>query len=121
MFLVTDFFSILVHLQKISVLNFKTVVIILVSCFCLYFVYQGFKFISMIIIVAKITESDVEGNVPSKVDFDRFLERDLENYFKPKYGDEIKVKYSLFREGPTQTGIAYPKYYLWVSINKEKN
>jgi len=28
------------------------------------------------------------------------------------------VEYELPREGPTQTGIAYPKYYIWVKCFK---
>lgn len=69
----------------------------------------------------EIARSHIEGNVPEQKDFDQVLRRDLEKYFKSKYSDRISIKYEFLREGPTQTGIAYPKYYLWVTILDGKN
>jgi hypothetical protein len=62
-----------------------------------------------------IAESHVEANVPSQ-DFDRYLRRDLESYFRLKNGNPVAVEYELLRDGPTQTGIAYPKFYVWVNV-----
>jgi hypothetical protein len=44
------------------------------------------------------------------------LRRDLEAYFAGSRGQGVHVEFELLREGPTQTGIAFPKYYVWVRI-----
>jgi len=71
-------------------------------------------------IIDQIAGSHVEANVPRESDFDAFMKRDLEVYFKGVTGKAVEVKYELLRNGPTQTGIAYPKFYLWVEAY-EKN
>jgi hypothetical protein len=57
----------------------------------------------------------VSANVPPKEDFRAFLIRDLTTYFHRTNGKDI-VDYELLRDGPTQVGVAYPKYYVWVTI-----
>jgi hypothetical protein len=61
-----------------------------------------------------ITSSHIEANVPNGKLFDEYLKRDLEKHFCPADVNPCQVKYELLRKGPTQSGIAYPKYYLWV-------
>ena len=68
-----------------------------------------------------ITESHIEGNVPNKSDFDSFMHRDLKAYFKSITGKPVQIKFEFLREGPTQTGIAYPKFYLWVKLIENEN
>lgn len=64
-----------------------------------------------------ISRSHVEANVPPDgQQFDALLTRDLEHYFKAKVQSEVKVAFELLRLGPTQTGIAFPKFYAWVVI-----
>jgi len=63
--------------------------------------------------IDRIAESHIEGNVPKGNLFDEYLKRDLEQYFC-KEREKCAVEYELLRKGPTQTGIAYPKFYLWV-------
>lgn len=65
---------------------------------------------------AAIQESHVEGNVPAAADFEPFLRRDLERYFNPLAAPGQTVEYTLLRQGPTQSGVAYPKYYAWVRV-----
>jgi hypothetical protein len=48
------------------------------------------------------------------------MERDLEEYFRKRVKAPIKVTYELLRDGPTQTGIAYPKFYVWVKVTRGK-
>jgi hypothetical protein len=68
-----------------------------------------------------VAESHIAANVPSANDFRPFLIRDLTAYLKPAHGDGLTVNYELLRDGPTQTGIAYPKFYLWLrATNAEK-
>ena len=63
--------------------------------------------------ISEIGRSHIEANVPRGKLFDEYLRRDLKRHFCEGAKD-CKVDYELLREGPTQTGIAYPKYYLWV-------
>jgi hypothetical protein len=62
-----------------------------------------------------IQESHLDANIPDQTQFDRLLRRDLEKYFLNKFG-VVTVKWEFLREGPTQSGVAYPKYYLWTKI-----
>ena len=69
-----------------------------------------------------VAESHIAANVPSTNDFRPFLIRDLTAYLKPTHGDKLTVDYELFRDGPTQSGVAYPKFYLWLrATNAEKS
>ncbi len=61
-----------------------------------------------------LAESHIEANVPGTNDFRPFLIRDLSAYLKPKYGDKLMVDYELLRDGPTQSGVAFPKFYVWL-------
>ncbi len=61
-----------------------------------------------------VAESHIAANVPSTNDFRPFLIRDLTAYLKPAHGDKLKVDYELLRDGPTQSGVAYPKFYVWL-------
>jgi hypothetical protein len=66
-------------------------------------------------IVGEIQKSHVDANAPERKLFDSLLTRDLQLYFKSKYQNRI-VKWELLRDGPTQSGVSYPKYYVWVTI-----
>jgi hypothetical protein len=66
---------------------------------------------------ADVQSSHVEKNVPAPADFKRFLRRDLAGYFAQlRKKKTVPVQYELLRDGPTQTGVSYPKYYLWVRL-----
>jgi len=63
---------------------------------------------------ADVQASHIEANVPARESFEAFLRRDLLAYFHaPGTGS---LEYKLLRDGPTQSGVAYPKYYLWVTV-----
>ncbi len=66
-------------------------------------------------VAPSIAQSHVDANVPPSIDLDRFLRRDLEAYFGST-DDKVAVQYKLLRDGPTQTGAAYPKFYVWVEV-----
>lgn len=66
-------------------------------------------------IFTEIRDSHLEANIPGKAEFDMILKRDLEKYFLKPNG-KVSVTYTMLREGPTQSGIAYPKYYVWSKI-----
>jgi hypothetical protein len=61
-----------------------------------------------------VRESHIDGNVPEKKDFDRFLKRDLTAFFQEGTKGRVRVEYELLRKEPTQSGVAFPKFYLWV-------
>jgi hypothetical protein len=65
-------------------------------------------------VISGIQTSYVDANVPEDDKFDRFLKRDLNNYFRGTVTTE------LLRQGATQSGVAYPKFYVWVKIYKYK-
>ena len=58
-----------------------------------------------------IAESHINANVPRSQDFDAYMKRDLAS-FLCKGAHECRVEYQMLREGPTQTGISYPKFYV---------
>ena len=63
-----------------------------------------------------IANSHIEANVPKGKDFDEFMKRDLTTYFCGVEPD-CRVEYELLRKGPTQSGVAYPKYYAWIKCH----
>jgi len=65
--------------------------------------------------------SHIKGNVPDESDFKTLLSRDLNNYFSNSLKKSINTEYVLLRDGPTQSGVAYPKYYLWVKCYNVDN
>jgi len=62
--------------------------------------------------MADIARSHIDANVPSPEFFDADMKRDLGSYLCKSPGS-CRIEYQLLRDGPTQTGIAYPKFYVW--------
>ena len=67
-------------------------------------------------IAREVQRSHIEGNVPPPADFDRFLARDLAAYFSRAGQPPPRINYELLRDEPTQSGVSYPKYYIWVRV-----
>ena len=65
-----------------------------------------------------IADSHIRANVPDKKDFAAFLKRDLESYFKDLKKKDVVVEYQLLRDGPTQSGTSFPKFYVWVTVKE---
>ena len=66
-----------------------------------------------------LQQSQIESNVPTVDSFDALLRRDLLTYFQNSLASEAtSVDYQLLRKRPTQSGLANPKYYVWVKILK---
>jgi hypothetical protein len=64
--------------------------------------------------LTNVAKSHVEANVPPGKLFDELLRRDLNSYFCKDH--DCEIKYEFLRDGPTQSGTSYPKFYLWVKI-----
>ncbi len=62
--------------------------------------------------MTSIANSHVEGNAPKGELFDKYLKRDLTSYFC-KNEKDCRIEYDYLRQGATQSGVSYPKYYLW--------
>jgi hypothetical protein len=62
--------------------------------------------------------SHIEANIPPQEIFQETLERDcLSHLLGLGYrGDRIEVE--LLRTGPTQSGMSFPKYYVWIALRK---
>ena len=71
--------------------------------------------------IAEPQASHIEANVPDESRFSRLLERDLNAYFETKGVRNPGSRFELLRQGPTQSGVAYPKFYLWVRVSSGPN
>lgn len=68
-------------------------------------------------VMQDIQQSHIEANVPARADFERFLRRDLAAYFaQVRKKKNLTVEFELLRDGPTQSGVSYPKFYAWVRV-----
>ena len=72
----------------------------------------------VILSVAAVGFGEQSEDTPEPASFRSVLIRDLTKYFAPQYGEDIGVDYQLFRDGPTITGVSYPKYYLWLTVSE---
>ena len=64
--------------------------------------------------IAELQAGHIRANVPDNADFSRLLERDLAAYFAASGVRNPVIRFELLRQGATQSGSAYPKFYLWV-------
>lgn len=64
-----------------------------------------------------LQKSHIEANVPDASVFTVALSRDLVQFFKSSSSPTTdRVEFKLLRDGPTQSGVGYPKYYAWVKV-----
>ena len=67
--------------------------------------------------ITDIQESHLSANLPNTLEeFQEILKRDLKKYFSTKLNRHVEIQYELLRKAPTQSGIAYPKFYAWVVV-----
>jgi len=81
------------------------------GCSLLYCARQAYT----LVVFSQISKSHIQGNEPSRDDFDVFMQRDLTAYFAKDY-PKGTVAYEMLRKGATQVGVSYPKYYVWVTL-----
>ena len=60
------------------------------------------------------SNSHIERHVPAPNDFAKILARDVREYLSKKEGQVLVAEFELLRDAPTQSGVAYPKFYAWV-------
>ncbi len=62
-----------------------------------------------------LQQSHIEANVPDDDVIDGYLDRDVLAYLKSEVSPAItSVDVVLLRQGATQSGVAYPKFYIWI-------
>ena len=76
------------------------------------FIYLGLSI--LLLCSCGIQESHIEANIPVEAEFDQFLKRDLSKFMNQKLGKTVSVEFEFLLKKPTQSGLSYPKYYLWV-------
>lgn len=69
--------------------------------------------------VDEIRRSHVEANEPNAAEFRSLLTRDLEAYLQTRSGKRLKVEFDFLRDGPTQSGMSFPKYYVWLRATQD--
>ena len=70
--------------------------------------------------IAAIGRSNIDANVSDKKDFDTILNRDLTKYVTDAGDKDIRVVVELLRNGPSQSGVALPKFYIWIEKRNSK-
>ena len=68
--------------------------------------------------LASARQSHIDANVPERTSFAAFLARDLSSHFQAQAHGPVQVTYELLRNDPTQSGVAYPKFYAWVVVKR---
>jgi hypothetical protein len=68
--------------------------------------------------LAGVRQSHIDANVPERTSFATFMARDLSSHFQAQANGPVQVTYELLRKDPTQSGAAYPKFYVWVVVKR---
>ncbi|WIT12170.1 hypothetical protein PFX98_00780 [Paucibacter sediminis] len=64
-----------------------------------------------------LQRSHIEVNLPPQEVFESYLRRDLLGYFnRAATQTATAVESRPLRNGPTQSGTSYPKFYIWVKV-----
>ncbi len=79
---------------------------------------QQLSFLAPILLAGLTCTRSQEQNpdIPPAAAFEQTLRHDLETYFAKAESVPINVTYELLRKQATITGIAYPKFYVWVEV-----
>jgi hypothetical protein len=64
------------------------------------------------------TDSTDSARTVAEPRVDSLMRRGLQQYFTQRDGAGSQLRYSYLRSGPTITGIAYPKYYVWIDSRR---
>jgi hypothetical protein len=64
--------------------------------------------------MAELQASHISANAPPDASFMALLQRDVRAYFVANLLPSKSVEIELLRKGATQSGVSYPKYYIWI-------
>ncbi|MHC1712030.1 MAG: hypothetical protein AB9872_07770 [Solidesulfovibrio sp.] len=90
----------------------KSIVFLLIGSAVAY----GLSFVIAFLMLIFIGLSHIDAYSPAASDFEAFLTRDAQTYFSDIKGKPVTVRYEFLRDGPTQSGSGFPKYYIWVKV-----
>jgi hypothetical protein len=79
-----------------------------------------FKWTLLLILAACSVGCSRDANVPDDKDFLRILQRDITEYVTDASDKEVSVTVELLRDRPTQSGVALPKFYVWI-VKRDQN
>lgn len=63
-----------------------------------------------------LQRSHINANTPVPSDFDRILRRDLQSFAETRRSGATLRSVEHLREGATQAGTGYPKFYAWAEL-----
>jgi hypothetical protein len=69
---------------------------------------------------AEFQSSHIQANAPSEPEKSRLLQRDLNAYFSGRGFHGPVISFEMLRREATQSGVAYPKFYLWVRVRSDR-
>jgi hypothetical protein len=62
----------------------------------------------------ELQASHITANVPPEASFMKLLQRDIRAYLVANRLPAKSITVELLRRGATQSGVSYPKYYVWI-------
>lgn len=65
-------------------------------------------------VVAELQASHISENVPPDASFMMLLQRDVRAFLVANKLPAASVEMKALRKGATQSGVSYPKYYVWI-------
>lgn len=86
-------------------------IVVFFQLLAIFSIWSGFVYATQ-----PIGVSILKNNVPDLEQFEQAMTRDLQSHFSELFKANVVVSHELLRDGPTQTGVAHPKFYLWVLI-----
>ncbi len=95
----------------------RTIACVLAAAVGLGLFFQFAPHVFSHLVLSQVAQSHIDGNIPKGKLFDEYLKRDLTAYFC-EGSENCSVAYELLRDAPTQSGIAYPKYYAWIKVTR---
>ncbi len=70
-----------------------------------------------VVVMQQIRRDQVAANVPPNSRFHEYLERDVRAFLVQRNQEDVQLSVDLLRTPPTQVGIAFPKYYVWIEAS----
>ncbi|MBJ6121508.1 hypothetical protein [Sphingomonas mollis] len=64
--------------------------------------------------VSQLQARHISANAPPDSSFSKILDRDVRAYLAAHQLPSKKVMIESLRKGATQSGVSYPKYYIWI-------
>jgi hypothetical protein len=70
-----------------------------------------------LVVMQQIRADHIAANVPPNSRFHEYLERDIRAFLVQRAQEDVQFSVDLLRTPPTQVGVAFPKYYVWIEAS----